>query len=132
MLGEKIGEARGKITGTRVLETHPTVKVETSFEAKGTLVGLEANEIGTYWSVMDSNGVLYGEGNGIVMTPEGPASWKGSGTARSKGGRAASFRGAIFYQTQVERLRSLNGIAVVFEFDVDDNGNTQAKIFEWK
>jgi hypothetical protein len=46
-------------------------------------------------------------------------------------GLAASWRGAIYYQTTSPRLARLNGIAGVYEFEVDENGKTTDKIYEW-
>jgi hypothetical protein len=44
MLGEKLGELRGKVTGQRVLPTDgPNPKVETLFEISGTLLSADAS-----------------------------------------------------------------------------------------
>ena len=49
MLGEKIGETSGKITSQRVL---PNLgggpKMETSFQANGSILSTTAKETGTY------------------------------------------------------------------------------------
>jgi len=132
MLGEQIAEERGKITSKRVLETTPQPKVEITFEAKGKILGIEHQSLGTYWSVMQPNGFLYGEGNGLVMTKEGNASWKGSGVGRLTDRGTTSYRGVLYYQTNVERLRRLNGVAVVFEYETDENDNSSSKSYEWK
>src|ERR1700731_3537204 len=51
MLGEKIGETSGKITSQRVL---PNLgggpKMETSFQANGSILGTNEKEKGTYWT----------------------------------------------------------------------------------
>ena len=39
MLGEKLGEFHGKVTGQRILPSEQRPKVETSFERRGTLCG---------------------------------------------------------------------------------------------
>ena len=53
----------------------------------------------------------------------------GSGAGRFTGkGSAVSFRGAIYYQGASGKLAPLNGLALVYEWDVDDNGNGQ---FNW-
>jgi hypothetical protein len=132
MLGEKIVEEKGKVTARRVIETHPQTKVETSFEAKGTILGLEHQTIGTYWSIIQPNGLMYGEGNGLAITKEGVASWKGSGVGRFNERGGISYRGAIYFQTTIERLVRLNSVAAIFEYDTDANDNTTAQIFEWK
>ena len=43
-----------------------------------------------------------------------------------------SWRGAIYYETSSERLARLNGIACVFEYEVDGSGKTESKLWEWK
>jgi hypothetical protein len=135
MLGEPIGESRGKITGTRVPPFEGEVpKVEVSFESSGKLLGIELTEIGTYWSIVKPDGFLYGEGQGIMVTKDGETvKWKGQGVGKPTGkGSAASWRGAVYYQTSSKNLARLNGIAAVFEYEADENGNTQAKFWEWK
>jgi hypothetical protein len=132
MLGEKVLEEKGKVTGKRVLETTPHPKIETSFEAQGSILGLEHRTIGTYWSVMQPTGQLYGEGSGIAITSEGVATWKGGGIGRLNERGGVTYRGAIYYQTTVERLLRLNSVAVIFEYEVDANDNTTSQAFEWK
>jgi hypothetical protein len=133
MLGEQVGEARGKRTGRRVLSVEGGFKVEVAFESKGKLLGFENTEIGTYWSEGRPDGSLYGEGQGVVITQDGEvATWKGGGVGKFTGGGAVAYRGAIYYSTASQKLARLNGGAVVFEFDVDAEGNTHAKLWEWK
>ena len=48
MLGDKIGEETGKVTGQRVLATDGPPMVETSFQASGSLYGVSHMTIGTY------------------------------------------------------------------------------------
>ena len=133
MLGEQLGEARGKRTGRRVLSVDGGFKVEVAFESNGKLLGLDNMEVGTYWSESTPDGTLYGEGQGVVITHEGEvATWKGAGVGKFVGGGAVSYRGAIYYRTTSPKLARLNGCATVFEFDVDPEGNTHAKLWEWK
>ena len=133
MLGEQIGEARGKRTGRRVLSVDGGFKVEVAFETQGKLLGVDNMEIGTYWSESRPDGSLYGEGQGVVITQDGDvATWKGGGVGKFVGGGAVSYRGAIYYSTASQKLARLNGAAAVFEFDVDAEGNTHAKLWEWK
>ncbi len=135
MLGEPIGEVRGKITGTRVPPFEGEVpKVEVSFESSGKLLGIELTEIGTYWSIVKPDGFLYGEGQGVMVTKDRETvKWKAQGVGKPTGkGSAASWRGAVFYQTSSKNLARLNGIAAVFEYEADEDGNTQAKLWEWR
>ncbi len=133
MLGEQLGEELGKRTGRRVLSVDGGFKVEVAFESKGKLLGVDIMEIGTYWSQNNPDGSLYGEGQGVVITNDGDvATWKGSGVGRFVGGGAVKYRGAIYYTTASQKLARLNGAATVFEFDVDPEGNTHSKLWEWK
>ena len=84
MLGEQIGEERGKITGRRVLPSDgPGPKIEVSFQAAAKFLGVDATDIGTYWAVLQANGTLYGEGQGVIMTAQG-----GSSNGPARGGDA--------------------------------------------
>ena len=135
MLGEMLGEERGKVTGYRVLPSEGQgPKVEVSFQASGRILGIETTDRGTYWSVVRPGGALYGEGQGVLMTKDGEmASYSAQGVGRFTGkGGGVSWRGAIYYQTASQKLARLNGIAVIFEYEVDENDNTHVKFWEWK
>ncbi len=133
MLAGLLGQEQGRVTATRVLPGNGFgPEMEVSFRATGIVLGVHTTDIGTYVASVQPNGSLFGAGQGVVTTPDGEiATWKGQGVGRSSGGGTA-WRGAIFYQTACERLMTLNGMAVVFEFDVDDQGATEAKIWEWR
>lgn len=133
MLGDQVGEARGKRTGRRVLSVDAGFKVEVSFEDRGKLLGIDGFSVGTYWSMSRPDGSLYGEGQGVFITANGEAAtWTGSGVGRLQGDGAVSYRGAIFYSTASQKLARLNAVATVFEFEVDPEGNTHSKSWEWK
>ena len=134
MLGEKIGGTSGKITSQRVL---PNLgggpKMETSFQANGSILGTDVKETGTYCTVVRPDGTLYGEGQGVTMTKDGKmATWTGHGVGTTKKDGTASYRGALYYQTTPTRLSRLNKVAVVFEYEVDAEGNTRSEFWEWK
>jgi hypothetical protein len=134
MLGEQIGEERGKVTGRRVLQSGGQgLAVEVSFQSTGQLLGINFTGIGTYASVVQPNGFLYGEGQGILTTAdEEVVQWTGAGRGQFKGQGSASFRGAIFYQTTSEKLARLNGVAILFEHAADGDGNLTTLLWEWK
>jgi hypothetical protein len=136
MLGEQIGQESGQTTGMRVLPGDGAggVKVEVSFQHTGTLLGILGSTIGTYVSETRPDGSLYGEGQGAFMTEDGEvAAWKGSGVGQFTGqGTAVSWRGAIYFQTTSERLGRLNGIAALFENDIDESGKSEDRTYEWK
>jgi hypothetical protein len=133
MLGEQIGESRGKRTGRRVLSVDGGFKVEVSFESTGKLLGIDTNEIGTYSSATRPDGSLYGEGQGVVLTQDGQmVTWKGQGVGKFVGGGAVSYRGAVYYNSASPKFARLNTVAAIFEFEVDAQGNTHSKLWEWK
>jgi hypothetical protein len=132
MLGEFIGQSSGKRSGRRILGTEP-VTVEVSFEATGRLLGVDVAEIGTYASVIRSDGTLYGEGEGVLISAEGETlTWKGGGVGALGEGGAVSYRGAIYLYSTSPKFSRLNKVATVFEFGVDAAGNTTSQLWEWK
>jgi hypothetical protein len=134
MLGEKIGEMSGKIGSQRVLSIEGgTPKVETSFQQNGSLLKTDVKETGTYWTVVRPDGTQYGEGQGVTMTKDGKlATWKGHGVGVTKKDGSATYRGALYYQTMPPKLSRLNKVAVLFEYEVDAEGNTHSEYWEWK
>jgi hypothetical protein len=135
MLGEQIGEEIGQITATRVLTADPEgPRVEVSFEASGRLLDSDILDMGTYVSVARPDGTIQGHGQGIGMTPDGDTlTWTGQGVGRMLGrGQAASYRGAIYFRSAAPRFTRLNGMACIFEYDIDEGGKTQSRLFEWK
>jgi hypothetical protein len=134
MLGNKIGEASGKVTARRVLPNPGGgPKMETSFEATGKLLNVEESETGTYWSVVRPDGTLFGEGQGIIMGKGGEvATWVGQGVGTMKKDGGVSYRGAVYYQTAVPAWSRLNSVAAIFEYEIDAQGNSRAQLWEWK
>jgi hypothetical protein len=133
MLGENIGEGKGKRTGRRVVSTTPHFKIEVSFEDMTTLLGAQGMNIGTYVSGPKPDGSIHGEGEGVFQTMEGDlVTWRGIGVGRFGAAGSVSYRGCVSYTTTSQKLARLNTIASVFEFEVDGAGNTQSKFWEWK
>ena len=134
MLGEKIGEETGKVTVQRVVANAAGGPgMETTFQASGTILGVAHRTTGTYTSSMRPDGFLFGTGQGLVTNSEGGmASWVGDGVGKLKPDGSVSFRGSIYYQSAFPKWARLNGVAGVFEYDVDPQGNTRAQIWEWK
>ena len=134
MLGDLLYEENGQITGTRVLESETGApRIENSFHATGTLLGVHHTDDGTYVAVVRPDGTVFGGGQGMLVTENGDvATWTGHGAGRLLAGGGVSFRGAVYYQTTAEGLARLNGACGVFEYDVDGGGKTVGKIWEWK
>jgi hypothetical protein len=134
MLGELIGEFKGKITGYRVTEVLMNgPKVEVSFRQAGKLLGVEGVDMATYWSVMTAPDVMYGEGQGLIRSKGGEmACYRATGTARMAKGPMPVWRGVLYIQSPTPKWGTLNGTAIVYEYEVDENDNTHVKLWEWK
>ena len=134
MLGEMLGEDRGQITNTRVLPTEPgqPPRVEISFEANGTILGVDGREMATYCAVPRPDGTLFGEGQGVIMSNEGDmATWRGQGVGRITQSGTTEFRGAIYFQTASPKWARLNEVAAVYEYSADESGKTESKLWAW-
>jgi hypothetical protein len=114
-------------------------KIESSFTMTGKYKGEERSDIGTYCSVMreGEEGVMSGEGQGVVTTKDGKgmATWTGQGIGKFSGPGKISFRGSLFIRassTTGGKLASFNNVIGVFEYEVDEEGNCSAKVWEWK
>src|SRR5215475_107694 len=119
MLGQQLGQSKGKRIVRRVLSTEPAT-VEVSFEDGGTMLGVAVTGFGTYTSSVRSDGSIYGTGQGAMNTADGEMIlWKGTGLGKFGQGGAISYRGMIFYQTASQKLAALNNACGAFEFDVD-------------
>ena len=134
MQGERPGEESGTVTTQRVLPNPGGIpRMETTFLASGTLLGVDDMTTATYASVLRPDGTMYGEGQGLVMGHGGEmASWVGQGVGTLKVGGAVSFRGAIYCQTASAKWSRLNSLTAIYEYEVDAQGKTSAQLWEWK
>jgi len=135
MLGERIGEEIGKVISQRVLPATAAgaPRMETSFQAAGSIYGVAATDTGTYVSTMRPDGTLHGEGQGVMMGKGGEsATWTGQGVGTMKKDGSISYRGACCYQSAAPAWAKLNQIAGVFEYEVDAQGHTKGQLWEWK
>jgi hypothetical protein len=132
MLGEMIGELKGKISGIRVLPMECCPKMECSFQDVGKILDVDVTDTGTFWQLFKEDGGLYGEGRGIVMTNDGDiVSWTAQGLGNMKG-KGAEYRISVFFKTSSQKLASLNNIIGIGEYSIDEDGNTHEKLWEWK
>jgi hypothetical protein len=134
VLGEQFGEEKGKITTQKVLGVRPP-KMEISFSGTGKYRGVDGTVIVTYWSALGSDGVMSGEGQGMVMSQDGRemVTFTGQGNGRFVGPGKVRFVGSVFYNTaSAGKLAFLNNLVAVFEHEVDESGNVSNKFWEWK
>lgn len=135
MLGEILYQEKGKTTGMRVLSSEGgEVKVEITLQTEGEILGQPQKSTWTYWSKTRADGSIYGEGIGIMVTKDGDRiNLIGNGATKAMGADGSiRYRGAIYFHTSSQKLSKLNGATGVHEYDVDGQGNTAAKVWEWK
>ena len=98
MLGEKIGEISGRITTQRVLPNlGGDPKMESSFQATGSVLGTNIKDTGTYSIIFRSDGTQYGEGQGIMITKDGKtATWTAHGVGTMNKDGTATYCGALY------------------------------------
>jgi hypothetical protein len=107
--------------------------MESSFQAAGTLLDTSVKDTGTYWTIVRPDGTLYGEGQGIMTTKDGKmATWTGHGVGTTNKDGTASYRGSLCYQTMPQKWSRLNKVVVLFEYEIDADGNTHSEYWEWK
>jgi len=124
----------GKINSQRVLSVaEGGLKVESSFGATGTLLDAKVKETGTYFTVVRPDGTLYGEGQGVMILQDRKmATWTGHGVGVTKEDGKSSYRGTIYFQTMPPQWSRLNTVGVLFEYEIDEEGNTRSEYWEWK
>ena len=136
MVGDKIGEASGKVIGTRILpgEGGRYVKMEITFQTQATYLGQKGTDMGTYVAYERIPGQVYGEGQGIFMTEDGEGViWSGMGVGTPTGkGMGMKWSAAATYQTNSKKLARLNGVVGMVEHETDARGNAKVRVWEWK
>ena len=131
MIGEVLGEAKGKSTGIRILADG---KLEGSSSGMGTVLGKEATSMDTGVLTPMPNGVFMIEGNGMFMTTEGDmvmTKINGIGWFTGKALKSTA-RGACYFMTTAPKLASLNKVVGVWERESDENGDWSVKVWAWK
>ncbi|PZC43072.1 MAG: hypothetical protein DK302_001425 [Chloroflexi bacterium] len=133
---EKIGSIKA-VTTSRSLPangTNPVFEV-TASTGQGTLAGVEIMKLMcTYEAEMGPNGILYGEcpNSGVVIAADGIATFRATGTGTFTEDGGAAFKGVCYFQTSAPSLAKLNGAAVIYDWDVDAEGNAAWELWEWK
>jgi hypothetical protein len=129
MLGELIGEFKGKNTAWRVL---PDGKMEVTAQGTGKLLGIDVWMVSTSVGTM-ANGRFIGEVNSVITMMSGDAvMMKGNAVAWSTGNGGGTTRVATINTTQSQKLARLNKVIGLHEYDTDMENNFNGKIWEWK
>jgi hypothetical protein len=128
MLGELIGEFKGKNTVYRVLSDG---KIETSSQGTGKLLGMDALVISTSTGTMQSGGFV-GEVNSVITTMTGESVVCKGNAVGFPSGNGGATRAASYQTTSAEKLMRLNKVIAVHEYETDMSDNWTGKIWEWK
>ena len=134
MLGERLGEASGKITGIRVLPSEGgQVRLEASFQGQGTLLGQPITDFGTYWQTVRPGGVLQGEGHVLMMTADGAiADWVGGGIGRPIGaGFKATYGVTGRFDSATGALERVAAVATAIDYEVEEDGAYRWEMWAW-
>ena len=134
MLGQSVGEIRGQAIGRRIIEEEGQGPgMEVTDEGSGTLLGVNVRQTVTYVGHMRPDGHLAGEGTGLVMTADGEGGmFRGRGVGKLTASGAVSWRGLLLYEMGSGKLAALNGMAVLFEYEIDETGKSVGTFYEWK
>ena len=137
MIGDKIGEEQGRVTGRRILpgDDPRYVKMEVSYEAQSTVFGIKGMDLGTFTVYERVAGQMYGQGQGITMTETGESAiWNGAGVGAPTGqGMGVRFAAAVTYQADPKgKLARLNSIVGMVEYTEDADGKVHITLTEWK
>ena len=130
MLGEVVYEGRGKVVGMRVL---PNCKLEQTVMMQGMFLGEELSATWTSEGEFRPDGTGHTEFHGFFTTKNGGmGQYNGSGNGINKPDGSMTYRGVVCYSCPPGKFARLDGIAVVWEVEVDKEGNYHNKGWEWK
>jgi hypothetical protein len=128
MLGDLIGEFKGKNIGFRVL---PDGRIETTAQGTGKILGIDAFVLSTSVGTM-ANGIFKGEVTSVINTVDGDAViMKGNAVGWSSG-KGGTTRAASYHTTQSQKLLRLNKVMGLHEYETGLDNNWVGKIWEWK
>ena len=98
----------------------------------GTLAGAEVTSFASYVATMRADGSFYGEcpNAGVIMTADGVATFRATGIGHPTAEGGFSFKGVAYFEANGGSLASLNGKAVVYDWDVDSDGTAQWELWE--
>ena len=128
MIGELLGEFKGKNTGWRVL---PDGRIETTAQGTGKLLGVDIFLLATSVGTM-ANGIFMGEVNSVFTTVEAEVINSKGVAVGFPSGKGGATRAASIHFTQSQKLARLNKVVGMHEYTTDMEDNWTGKIWEWK
>jgi len=135
MPSEKLGSIKA-VTATKTLPSDsalPKFEVTVS-SGSGILAGVEIlKTMATYTAEMRADGTLYGEvpNAGLVIAADGIATFRATGVGTFTEDGGATFKGMVYFQASAPSLASLNGAAIVYNWDVDAQGIATWELWQW-
>jgi len=131
MLGNLVVEERGKTVGVRIL---PDGKIEQTGQGVGKWWGTDGTNIHTHIASPRPDGTFMGEGHGLITTNDGESmAVKFHGVAwPAEKGQSIRGRGAAFSQTTSPKFAQTSKVVLVYEYESDEKGDYQLKVWEWK
>lgn len=130
MLGDLVYECKGKIVGMRVLENG---NAEYTAMVGGIFLGEQFSSTFSWDAQYRPDGSGYGEIRGFFNTQSGVMgkyTGMGNGYTLPDGGQVN--RGVLCYSNPPGKFAELNKIAVVYEVNIDKDGNFMSKGWAWK
>jgi hypothetical protein len=130
MLGDIVYDCKGKVVSVKVLENG---KAEYSAMVGGLFLGEEFSSTFTWETEFRPDGSGYGEIRGFFNTKNGVMGrYKGNGNGYVKPDGGQVHNGALCYSNPPGKFGELNKMAVVYEVNIDGEGNFLSKGWEWK
>lgn len=133
MLGEKMGSLKATATNKALPANGLLPRFEVTSLGTGTLLGVEVQSNATYIAEMRADGSMYGElpNSGVIMAKDGIATFRATGAGNLLPDGGSKFRGACYFETNAPSLSGLNGKALIYEWNVDPDGNATWDLWHW-
>ena len=137
-IGNLILESSDISAGIRVLEVGGDrgPKIEVSYVGNATIRGgINATNMGTVWSITNPDGIIYGEGKGILISTATGEMVTYTFQSVGQYGSDGKLRnhGSIFFNTNTSssgQLSFLNNMVGVYADEIDSTGNAITKVWE--
>ncbi len=130
MLGDLVYKGKGKLNGFRRLANG---NFEQTLAMKDELLGEEFSSTYTAEGRHRPDGTGFVKINGSMTTQDGMTiGYLGIGNGERGEDGSWVYKGAVCYFCAPGRFAKLNGIAVVWEMEVDAGGNFHGRGWEWK
>jgi hypothetical protein len=116
----------GKRGVRRVVAVDPRLRVEVSFEAPTTLLGLQGSTSARMYRPRVPIRPWKAKAKACLRHRTGElATWKGIGNGHYLADGSVSYRGALTFSSSSPKLSRLNAVAGAFEFEVAADGHDQ-------